>query len=107
MINITPAAADQIQKAAAQADATGMCLRIAVRLDEQNTIEYGMGFDERADDDVHFVSQGIEVLVAPGSRDLLTGATLDYVELNPGEHRFIFINPNDPSHVVPKGDHAH
>jgi iron-sulfur cluster assembly protein len=38
----------------------------------------------------------------PGSVELLTGAMLDYVELNPGEWRFIFINPNDPSHKPPK-----
>ena len=38
----------------------------------------------------------ISVLVSPGSVELLTGATLDYVEINAGERRFIFINPNDP-----------
>ena len=36
------------------------------------------------------------------SNPSITGATLDYVELNPGEWRFIFINPNDPSHKPPK-----
>jgi iron-sulfur cluster assembly protein len=29
---------------------------------------------------------------------MFMGAVLDYVEINPGEHRFIFTNPNDPSH---------
>jgi len=46
-------------------------------------------------------TNGITLLVAAGSIELLTGATLDYVELNPGEQRFIFINPNDPSHKSP------
>ena len=46
-------------------------------------------------------AQGINVLVSPGSVELLTGATLDFVEINPGEQKFIFINPNDPSHKQP------
>jgi len=104
MINITASAAEQIRKAAEQAQSQGMCLRVAVRLGEQNDIEYGMGFDERRDDDVHFVSEGIDVVVAPGATELLSGATLDYVEINPGEHQFIFYNPNDPSHTKPRAD---
>ncbi len=47
-------------------------------------------------------SEGIQVLVSPGCVELLTGATLDFVEINPGEPRFIFINPNDPSHKAPR-----
>lgn len=104
MINITPSAADQIRKAAEQGQSQGMCLRVAVRLGEEKQIEYGMGFDERKDDDIHFVSGGIDVVVTPGARELLTGATLDYVEINPGEFQFIFYNPNDPSHTKPRAD---
>lgn len=96
MITITPSAAEQIL--GQQPGATEVCLRLAARLDAQGTIEYGMGFDEKAEDDVQVVSGAIRLLVAPGSVELLTGATLDYVEINPGDRRFIFINPNDPSH---------
>jgi iron-sulfur cluster assembly protein len=104
MINITSSAAEQIRKSAEQGQSQGMCLRVAVRLGEQNEIEYGMGFDERHDDDIHFVTEGIDVVVTPGARELLTGATLDYVEINPGEFQFIFHNPNDPSHTKPRTD---
>ncbi len=101
MITITPQAAEQILKSAQQTGLEEACLRLAARLDEKGTIEYGMGFDDKADDDMQVVAGGISVLVSPGSVELLTGATLDYVEINAGERRFIFINPNDPSHKPP------
>lgn len=100
MIRVTPAAAKQIQHAAEQSNAKGMCLRIAVTLGENNGFEYGMGFDERKDDDVHLVSEGIEIVYADKQKDVLMGALLDYVELNPGEFHFIFTNPNDPAHAA-------
>ncbi len=80
----------------------GACLRIAARLDGKGVIEYGMGFDDKAEGDMVVAAGGVTLLVSPGSVELLTGATLDYVEINPGEPRFIFINPNDPSHKTPK-----
>jgi iron-sulfur cluster assembly protein len=97
MINVTPPAAAQILQSAG-----GAGLRLAARLDDKGVIEYGMGFDEQAEGDEKVVSNGVTILVSPGSVELLSGATLDYVEINPGEWRFIFINPNDPSHKAPK-----
>jgi len=97
MVTVTPQAAEQILKSAG-----GAGLRLAARLDGKGVIEYGMGFDEQAEGDAQAVSNGVTVLVAAGSVELLTGATLDYVQINPGEWRFIFVNPNDPSHKAPK-----
>jgi len=105
MLIITPQAAEQIRKSAQQGDSQDMQLRIAARLDDKGVIEYGMGFDAKAEDDTEVTSEGITLLISPGSVELLTGATLDFVELNPGEPRFIFINPNDPSHKPPKPAH--
>ena len=101
MITITPQAALQILRSAQQADLEGACLRLAARLSDNGAIEYGMGFDTKAGDDNELVAGDIKVLVSPGCVELLTGATVDYVEINPGELRFIFINPNDPSHKPP------
>ena len=101
MISITPEAAAQILKSAQQSGGGEVYLRLAARLDDKGVIEYGMGLDDKADGDLLAVSQGITVLVSPGSVELLTGATLDFVEINPGESRYIFINPNDPSHKQP------
>jgi iron-sulfur cluster assembly protein len=97
MITVTPPAAAQILQSA-----SGAGLRLAARLDDKGVIEYGMGLDEQAEGDEKVVSNGVTLLVSPGSVELLAGATLDYVEINPGEWRFIFINPNDPSHKAPK-----
>jgi len=102
MITVTPQAAGQIAKSAQQAGAGGVCLRLAARLDDKGVLEYGMGFDDKADGDTQVAASGITLLISPGSVELLTGATLDYVEINPGEWRFIFINPNDPSHKPPQ-----
>jgi iron-sulfur cluster assembly protein len=102
MITVTPQAAEQIARSAQQAGAAGACLRLAARLDDKGVLEYGMGFDDKADGDTQVAAGGITLLVSPGCVELLTGATLDYVEINPGEWRFIFINPNDPSHKAPK-----
>jgi iron-sulfur cluster assembly protein len=105
MITVTPQAAAQIAASAAESNAGRggeACLRLAARLDDKGVIEYGMGFDDRAEGDTQIESAGVKILVSPGSVELLGGATLDYVEINPGEWRFIFINPNDPSHKPPK-----
>ena len=102
MITVTPQAAEQIAKSAPQAGAGSACLRVAARLGDKGVLEYGMGFDDQADGDTQVVANDITILVASGSVELLTGATLDYVEINPGEWRFIFLNPNDPSHKPPK-----
>jgi iron-sulfur cluster assembly protein len=77
-----------------------MHLRIAVRKDPDGTFVYGMGFDEMGDDDALLASEGINVVVSNSSKDFLIGATLDFVEIGPGEHKFIFINPNDPAHAA-------
>ena len=102
MIAVTPLAAEQIAKSAQQAGPGEVCLRLAARLDDKGVIEYGMGFDDQADGDTRVVSSDVTLLISSGSIELLTGATLDFVEINPGEWRFIFINPNDPSHKAPK-----
>ncbi len=95
MITITPEAAQQIAAAAEQSGAAGMALRIAARLESDGSIGYGMGFDEERDDDLDFTSEGISVLVSADCGPLLAGTVLDFVEYQPGDYRFIFMNPND------------
>jgi iron-sulfur cluster assembly protein len=105
MINVTPSAAAQIRVAATQSDSDEMGLRIAARRAPDGTLDYAMGFDEARDDDLVLTSEGIALVVSPQQRDLLDGMTLDYVELEPGDFRFIFDNPNDTgaAPVAPKG----
>ncbi len=104
MITVTPDAAKQILAAAEQGGMQNLSLRLAARRQDDGSIEYGMGFDECTDDDLVFKCEGIEVIVHPTHEQLLTGATLDYVELEPGDFRFIFLNPNDPGFVPPGSD---
>lgn len=94
-ITVTPSAAKQIRIAATQADSDEMGLRIAARRDDEGSLHYAMGFDEARGDDIVVPSEGIALVIAPAHRDLLDGMTLDYVEYEPGDFRFIFINPND------------
>jgi iron-sulfur cluster assembly protein len=101
MITVTPDAARQIRIAATQADADELGLRIAARRDADGALHYAMGFDEARGDDVVVPSEGVALVVSPAHRELLDGMTLDYVELEPGDFRFIFINPNDAGAAAP------
>ncbi|MDT8403987.1 HesB/IscA family protein [Sulfuriflexus sp.] len=104
MITITDAAIEQIKKSAADSDMVGMFLRIAATKDKEGNIEYGMGFDNNKADSDAVVSIGpLDILIGESSRDLLTGATLDFVDIEGEEDKhFIFINPNDPNQTPPQ-----
>jgi len=95
MITVTPDAERQIHAAAALSAAAGLALRIAARRDADGSLHYAMGFDDARDEDLRLECGSVIVAVAPAQRELLDGMTLDYVELEPGDFRFIFINPND------------
>ncbi len=97
MVTLTPAAAKQIQNSAQESGAAAeeLALRIAARPQQGGGLHYGMGFDEVKDEDITYKSEGIVLAIAPEYGQLLEGATLDFVELNPGEFQFIFQNPND------------
>lgn len=105
MITITPQAATQIRKASALADAEDMYLRLAAKREDDGNIEYAMGFDDMGGQDQIYTSEGIDVLISESCKDLLRGATVDYVEISAGQHEFIFVNPNDPRHrpAIPQG----
>lgn len=97
MFSLTPSAAEQILRAASsqlEGDEPP-CLRVAAKI-EDGEIVYGMGFDDEREQDAVIESCGVTLLIAPRSQELLAGATLDFVELHPGEFQFIFVNPNDP-----------
>lgn len=96
MISVTTSAAQQIEIAAAESGAEGMPLRIAAHYDEMaDEIQYGIGFDDVHEDDAQYESSGITVLVSPLSRDAVADLIIDYVELSPGDYRFIFYRAED------------
>jgi iron-sulfur cluster assembly protein len=101
MIKITPRAARQIKLSAQQTKSEGMPLRIAASLNSDNSLHYGMGFDDSKQEDISITCEDIEIIVSPVSADLLKDTVLDFVELEPGNPQFIFMNPNDPNYKPP------
>jgi iron-sulfur cluster assembly protein len=79
MITVTSAAAEQIKISAEQGKSEGMSLRIAAERNDDNSIHYGMGFDDSKED-----------------------TTIDFVELEPEKFQFIFMNPNDSNYKAPE-----
>jgi len=106
MITITPQAAKQIRISAEQNESESMSLRLAAKKKDDGSFEYGMGFDEIGEDDVDVKSEGIAIIFAPEYGPMLNGMTIDFVEFEPGEYQFIFLNPNDPTYVPPIEDVA-
>lgn len=99
MINVTPEAAKQISESAKQGQSEGMALRIAAQRKEDGTIDYMMGFDDsHFDEDIEVTSEGVKLVAGAAYVDLLNGMTIDFVEIEPGQFNFIFLNPNDPNY---------
>ncbi|MGC1952410.1 MAG: iron-sulfur cluster assembly accessory protein [Gammaproteobacteria bacterium] len=100
MFTLTPQAAIQVRRSIQQGDHGGLALRIAASRMPDGGIDYRMGFDEIGEQDTHVTSEGIDIVIAKPDLMLLNGAVMDFVEIEPGQFQFIFMNPND-SHYTP------
>lgn len=92
MFVLTSAAAQQIQQAAEASNAQHMALRIAARLDAEGNIEFGMGFDDPGEADLKLSLEGVHIVIGAEHQELLDDTTLDFVELEPGDFNFIFVD---------------
>jgi iron-sulfur cluster assembly protein len=92
MFTLTPSAARQIQEAANASGAQEMALRVAAKIDAEGEMQYGMGFDDPTEEDMKLDLDGVAVVIADESQALLFDTVLDYVELEPGEFNFIFMD---------------
>ncbi len=101
MITITQAAARQIRRSADSGNMEELALRIAASRNSDGSIDYQMGYDEIAPDDVLVNDRGVDVVLRNDDKEILNGTTLDFVELEPGDFQFIFLNPNDPNFQPP------
>ena len=101
MFTLTRAAADQVRVSADHGDNVGMALRVAASRKPDGTLDYGLGFDTPGADDLETVTEGVRVIIGPAHVEHLKGATMDYVEIEPGQFSFIFLNPNDPNYSPP------
>ena len=104
MFKITSAAAEQVRSAAKQGGTEGLSLRLAASRKPDGAIDYRMGFDDATDEDIRSSSEGVDILMAPEHVPLLAEATMDFVEIEPGQFQFIFLNPKDGNYSPPDED---
>ena len=91
MISLTKEAAEQVRASAQQAGTENMALRIAARVNQAGMLEFGMGFDDERSNDTLVDSWGVTLLIHAESAPMLDDVTIDFSEVAPGEHRFVFM----------------
>lgn len=91
MISLTKEAAAQVRASAQQSGTDNMALRIAARVNQAGMLEFGMGFDDERSNDTLVDSWGVTLLVNAESAPMLDDVTIDFSEVSPGEHRFVFM----------------
>ena len=92
MFTLTSAAALQIPQAKDTGGSQDMAQLVAAKIGSDSTLKHGMGFDYPEDEYVKLNVSGVSVVISMGSQDLLDETVLDFVELEPGEFNFIFID---------------
>ncbi len=98
MFQLTDSAAEHIRQSAIQANEQPV-LRIAAKTNENGSIEYGMGFDQVNEKDTQVQNGDVTIVIDPVSIEILEDTTMDYVEIENGQYRFIFMNPLDPNYT--------
>ncbi len=101
-VSITQTAAQQIKKSAVESQTDNLPLRIAVTVKPDGSFHYGMGFDDVGNAkgvDITYHSNGVDIVIAKTSYELLKGTVVDYAELEPKQFHFVFLNPNDPNYT--------
>lgn len=102
MFKVTSAAAEQIRSAAKQGGTEGLSLRLAASQKSDGSIDYRMGFDDASEEDIRMSSEGIDIVMAPEHVPLLDDAVMNFVEIEPGQFHFIFLNPKDANYSPPE-----
>ena len=94
LIEVTPLAAEKLEKALNDQDQEGSLLRVMVSPGPNGGFQYMLGVEKDArDDDIVIEADSIKVLVDPKSAPLVEGAQIDYVDglMRSG---FVISNPN-------------
>jgi iron-sulfur cluster assembly accessory protein len=93
-VTITPKAAEKVAEFAKQEGNAALFLRVYVSGGGCSGLSYGMGFEEKADEDDTIIEQnGVKVLLDSYSQRYLKGANIDYIESLMGSG-FKINNPN-------------
>ena len=94
LITITPKAAEKVGEFMKQENKETLYLRVYVSGGGCSGLSYGMGFEEKADDDDSIINQnGVNMIVDSYSQKYLKGANIDYIESLMGSG-FKINNPN-------------
>ena len=104
ILTFSPAATAQIKLNMQEGENKNMALRFAAQMTADETVQYGIGFDEPKEDDALIEGDGFKVVISPDCIELLNGAHVDFVEIEKDQHHFIFLNPNDPSYKPPTNE---
>lgn len=101
MIKVSDSAAKQVHISLEQMGTEVTPLRIAIKVQEDGSFHYNMGFDDnKHEGDKTFVEKDINFVVDAASLPLIGGMTMDYVEIE-GKQEIVFLNPNDPHFKPP------
>ncbi len=101
MIKVSDNAAKQVMISLEQMGADVLPLRVAIKVQEDGSFHYNMGFDDsKHDGDKAFVEKDISFVVDAATLPLIGGMTMDYVEIE-GKQEIVFLNPNDPNYKPP------
>src|ERR1700740_2879745 len=93
----TDAAARKVRELIAEENNPNLNLRVYISGGGCSGFQYGFTFDEqRADDDLAVVNDGVTLVVDPLSLQYLMGAQVDYAESLHGA-QFVIRNPNAKS----------
>ena len=101
MIKVSDSAAKQIAISLEQMGDNILPLRLAIKVQEDGSFHYNMGFDDNIHaGDKDFEEKNIKFVVDVASIALITGMTMDFVEID-GKEEIVFLNPNDPNYKAP------
>src|SRR5881409_1691466 len=94
VITISPKAAEKVMEFMKQENKDSLYLRVYVSGGGCSGLSYGMGFEEKPDDDDAVIREnGVQVIVDTYSQKYLKGENVDYVESLMGSG-FKINNPN-------------
>ena len=96
MLTMTDAAVQKVAEYLTDEENKGKALRVFVEGGGCSGFQYGLAFDEPAEDDTHLEFGGVKVLVDPSSAQYIKGANVDFVDTLQGSG-FKVSNPNAKS----------
>lgn len=94
LLTLTTLAATKVREIMEQREMTGYALRVFVQGGNCSGLSYGMGFENNFFPEDCFVeSEGVRLVIDPGSLSYMQGSEIDYVQGPMGEG-FAINNPN-------------